>query len=97
MGKISVALLILRIIGPNTTWRKLLLWGLMVSVFLINAVDCILTFVQCDPPKALWDSQLVSMGLAKCWDSKVQSDFAIFLSSIFFRPPLSVLLAKREG
>jgi len=80
VGKVSVALLMLRIIGPNTVWRKWILWGTMVSVIIINAVGCILTFVQCDPPRALWNPQLVASGQAKCWNPKVQSNYALFLS-----------------
>jgi len=80
-GKISVALLILRIMGPNSVWRKWMLYLSIVSVFIINALGCILTFVQCSPSYALWNPQLVATGQATCWDPKVQSDYAIFLSS----------------
>ena len=52
----------------------------MVSVLIFNSVDCILTFVQCNPPRALWMPQLIASGEAKCWDSRVQADFAIFLA-----------------
>jgi hypothetical protein len=77
-GKISVALLILRLIGPNTFWRKWTLYGSMITVFIFNVLACILTFVQCDPPRALWEPQLIATGQAKCWDSRIQSDYAIF-------------------
>ncbi|KAK0515842.1 hypothetical protein JMJ35_001876 [Cladonia borealis] len=76
-GKISVALLILRIMGPNTIWRKWILYGCMASVLVINAIGSILTFVQCNPPRALWTPTIH----AHCWNPKVQSDYAIFLSS----------------
>lgn len=79
-GKISVALLILRLIGPNTVWRKWILYVSMVSVLIFNSVDCIITFAQCDPPRALWTPELIVSGEAKCWDSTVQADYAIFLS-----------------
>ena len=78
-GKISVALLILRIMGPNTIWRKWILYGCMASVLVINAIGSILTFVQCNPPRALWTPTIH----AHCWNPKVQSDYAIFLSSEF--------------
>jgi hypothetical protein len=77
-GKISVALLILRLIGPNTFWRKWILYASMVTVFIFNALACIFTFVQCNPPRALWTPQLVATGQAKCWDSTSQADFSIF-------------------
>jgi hypothetical protein len=80
-GKVSVALLILRIIGPNTFWRKWILYFAMGSALLFTSLGCIFTFVQCDPPRALWTPQLIAAGQAKCWDSRVQADYAIFLSS----------------
>ena len=92
MGKISVALLILRIIGPNTVVRKWILYIAMVSVLIINALGCVLTFVQCGPPAALWQPQLVSAGQATCWDASVQEDYAIFLSSQSSGPLVHVVL-----
>lgn len=53
----------------------------MVSVFILNTIDCIITFTQCNPPEALWMPELVTSGKAKCWNPSVQADYAIFLSS----------------
>lgn len=80
-GKVSVALLLLRIIGPSTIWRKWILYITMVSVTTINILGCIFTFAQCNPPRALWTPHLVDTGQAACWDPRVQSNYAIFLSS----------------
>lgn len=85
-GKISVALLILRIIGPNSFWRRWILYFAMVTVFILNSIDCIITFTQCNPPKALWEPQLVAEGKAKCWNPHIQADYAIFLSSTLLAP-----------
>ena len=79
-GKISIALLLLRLIGPKTIWRKWILYSTIISVFIINALGCILTFVQCNPPYALWTPQLVAAGHASCWNPQVQSNYAMFLS-----------------
>ena len=89
-AKISVALLILRIMGPNSVWRKWILYGCMASVFIINAIGSILTFVQCNPPRALWTPNIHS----HCWDPKIQSDYAIFLSSGFYKPVASLMTTK---
>ncbi len=89
-GKISVALLILRILGPSTIWRKWILYGCMASVFIINAIGSILTFVQCNPPRALWTPTIPS----HCWDPKVQSDYAIFLSSKLHTPVVFLTTAN---
>lgn len=78
-AKISVAFLILRLIGPSTVWRK---WSLYVSIvlnFVIAVLACILTFVQCNPPRALWEAPSQVPG-AKCWNPKHQADYAIFTS-----------------
>ena len=76
MGKMSVALLILRLIGPNIVWRKWMLYVAMASVFLINALGCILALVQCGPPRALWATDMSS----NCWDPRIQSDYPISFS-----------------
>ncbi|KAK0511295.1 hypothetical protein JMJ35_005868 [Cladonia borealis] len=81
-AKISVAFLILRLIGPSTIWRK---WSLYVSIVLnliFAVLACILTFVQCNPPRALWEAPSQVPG-AKCWNPKPQADYAIFSSAFF--------------
>lgn len=80
-GKISIGLLILRIIGPNTVWRKWILYFFMASVILLDSLQCILTFVQCNPPSALWMPELITSGQAKCWDPNIQERFGLFVSS----------------
>ncbi|KID59830.1 uncharacterized protein G6M90_00g093400 [Metarhizium brunneum] len=79
-GKISVGILILRVTGSTTFWRRRILWFAIITALLISAVNIILTFTQCSPVEALWNTQLVVEGKAKCWRSSIQTDFAIFLS-----------------
>ncbi|KAI1848709.1 hypothetical protein JX266_005568 [Neoarthrinium moseri] len=76
-GKASVAILTLRFIGRNTFWRKYTLYFIIVTIFIINSLGCIFTFVQCDPPRALWTAGIP----AKCWDPKVQTNFNYFLAA----------------
>lgn len=78
-GKISVALLLLRIMGTRTKWRKIILYFIMISVFITNSIACIISFAQCNPPKALWNPQLAAIP-GTCWEPHVQSDYAIFMS-----------------
>ena len=66
-SKISVALLLLRIVGTLKTWHKRFLYLVMVSVSLLNSVFCILVFVRCEPLRALWGSKVG----ANCWSLKV--------------------------
>lgn len=73
-SKISVAFVMLRIISPTIIWRRRFLYFCMISVFVIGVICSITTFVQCDPPRALWEF----VPGAKCWDPKIQSDIAVF-------------------
>ncbi|KAK0702006.1 hypothetical protein B0T26DRAFT_744917 [Lasiosphaeria miniovina] len=76
-GKASVAFLTLRFIGRNTFWRKWILYYIIVTIFIANGLGCIITFVQCDPPRALWTPDIP----AKCWDPSVQLHYNYFLSA----------------
>lgn len=75
-GKISVAFLILRIIGQST-WRRGFLYFSMITCFIFCALASIFTFVQCSPPKALWTPSIKG----KCWKPESQSDFSVFVGS----------------
>lgn len=75
-AKASVGYLILRLLPPKSRWRKWIIWSVIILTFIINSLDCIFTFLQCDPPKALWEINTP----AHCWNPKVQSDFAIFVA-----------------
>lgn len=72
--KLSISCLLLRLLGPQARWSRRFLHVNMVLFTLTMAVASILTFVQCDPPRALWE---VVPG-AKCWDASVQAGFATF-------------------
>lgn len=75
-GKISVAFLILRIIGTSS-WRKGFLYFIMITCFVFCALAAIFSFVQCSPPKALWTPSIKG----KCWKPESQSDFSVFVGS----------------
>ncbi|KAF5131100.1 hypothetical protein E5D57_007449 [Metarhizium anisopliae] len=80
-GKISVGLLLLRVVWETAHWRKRLVIFAISSVFVITVINIIFTFAQCSPVEALWNPALIAQGKAKCWPPSVQTDFAIFLSS----------------
>lgn len=72
--KLSISFLLLRILGPHAKWSR---WFLHVNMVLFTAtmvVASILTFVQCDPPRALWEP----VPGAKCWDPSIQAGYATF-------------------
>lgn len=74
-AKISVAFVMLRIIPRATVWPRRFLYFSILSTFLTSASVSIVTFMQCDPPRALWEFGIKG---AKCWDPRVQSNYAIF-------------------
>jgi hypothetical protein len=78
-GKSAVAILILRIMGPSAKYRKWLLYFFIATIFIINSLGCIFTFVQCNPPRALWDPEIPH----KCWNPLVQTHFDYFVCGKF--------------
>lgn len=72
--KLSIAALLLRLLGPQAKYSK---WFLHISITLFTltmVVASITTFAQCDPPRALWED----VPGAKCWDASVQAGIATF-------------------
>lgn len=72
-GKISTALLMLKIMGPSL-WRKWFLYISVVLTLIFTILAALFAFVQCDPPRALWEK----VPGAKCWDPKINTDWSIF-------------------
>ena len=62
-SKFSVGYLILRLLPPNSKWRKWSIWVLIVFTCFYNWLECILTFTQCNPARAQWDPSIVGT----CW------------------------------
>jgi hypothetical protein len=88
-AKISVSLLLLKIIGPMTVWRKRILWFNMVFFMLQCIVSVSIIFGQCRPMRALWEP----VPGAHCLNPKVQENFTIAASgmlslSLTFTTPL---------
>ncbi|KAJ4414296.1 hypothetical protein N0V82_008025 [Gnomoniopsis sp. IMI 355080] len=76
-GKISVVLLLQRLMPPNTRWWRVFLWVNMAILTIVMVVASIISFAQCDPPRALWEQ----VPNAKCWDPNLQADWATFGSA----------------
>ena len=74
-AKISVAALLLRLIGPNTKWRKWFLYAVSILSFIFSVVTSIITFTQCDPPRALWEKVPGS----HCANPHIQTNLSVFL------------------
>ncbi|KAK3314345.1 integral membrane protein [Apodospora peruviana] len=77
-GKISIALLILRMINRNKTYT-IFLWTLIVLLFIINLLLTIITFAQCTPVTWLWDQLNPAAGyVGSCWDPNIQKNYGYF-------------------
>ena len=78
-GKISVALMILRMIKRSYLWTRRLLWAVIVTCVAIFIISYTLFFAQCHPLKAWWTSPL--MVKTNCWDMSVGKIFGVFSGS----------------
>ncbi|KAI0008842.1 hypothetical protein F4779DRAFT_585495 [Xylariaceae sp. FL0662B] len=79
--KIAVGLLILRVLRRSTSKGiKYFLWIILALNTLIGTLDSIFTFVQCNPPAALWEPSLKAT--AHCWDPSIKNDFGTFSASL---------------
>ncbi|RAK99095.1 uncharacterized protein BO80DRAFT_411348 [Aspergillus ibericus CBS 121593] len=76
LPKLAVAALLSRLLNPTPTQRAIL-WGLTGLVALVSFICIIVLFTMCDPPRALWDTSLLSEG-ATCRSSWILVDYAIF-------------------
>ncbi|KAI1367284.1 hypothetical protein F5Y08DRAFT_349553 [Xylaria arbuscula] len=79
--KIAIALLILRVL--KNTASKAIKYTIYVTTIvntLINILDAIFLFAQCDIPAALWDPALKPK--AHCWEPSIKANFATASSSL---------------
>lgn len=75
-GKASIGALILRLVGVQNKWQRTVVWVVIILTALLNILNTIFNFVQCNPVSANWDRS----GSFKCWPAKAQLDFAYFMS-----------------
>lgn len=54
VSRTSVAVLVLRILGPRNLWRKWFLWFSIVSTLVLSTLTSIVIFAACKPVAALW-------------------------------------------
>ena len=63
VARISVAVLMLRLIGPST-WRRRFLHFSIISTFLLSSAYSVLIWTKCSPIKKIWDPLVKG----RCWD-----------------------------
>lgn len=94
LGKISVALFIMRISGRTSKWRR---WFLIVHITLYTLVTIINLCVllgQCRPIQALWNQSLKTTGQAKCLDPKIDTDITMLQSCKTYLPASALITAN---
>ena len=77
VGKMSIAVLLLRITPKNTTLRRFL-FVLILLVMVTNIVSVAFIFAQCHPTHKLWDPMIKG----SCWHFNVQEDMAYLQSAV---------------
>ncbi|RAL10942.1 uncharacterized protein BO97DRAFT_392894 [Aspergillus homomorphus CBS 101889] len=74
--KLAIAALLNRILNPGR-FHRLFLWVLTGAVFVTSSICILVLFTMCDPPQALWKTQMFAEG-ATCRPQVVLVDYAIF-------------------
>ena len=84
-GKSSVAIFLLRIIGPVTIWRKRLIYGNFILYWATTVVLLVIIIARCSPVRSFWEQVPGS----KCLNPHVEVGLGIFQGG---KNPLRVAL-----
>ncbi|KAL2815094.1 hypothetical protein BJX63DRAFT_420468 [Aspergillus granulosus] len=79
--KLAIAALLNRVMNPGRVHRWWL-WFLTGLVSVSSTVCIIVLFTMCDPPRALWQIDLISAGEATCRPERILVGYAIFTGAI---------------
>ena len=91
LARISFAIYLLKFVGTSK-FRRWILWSVVWSQAIVNIIQLILIFAQCEHFAALWDP---SVG-GKCWSRKVQVYSGYFLGGRFLQlRPFAARVADR--
>ena len=98
-AKVSVGCMILRLLPITSRYRRRTVRIVVWFTFVFNIANMIITFVQCSPPRALWEPNVPHT----CWDPDVQLHIAyvgtgglkIFI--LFILPPFGQCRANVLG
>jgi hypothetical protein len=75
--KLAIAALLNRVMNPSQ-FHRWWLWFLTSLVFVSSTICIVVLFTMCDPPRALWQIDLLSAGQATCRPQKILVGYAIF-------------------
>ncbi|KAL3489188.1 hypothetical protein BJX62DRAFT_226740 [Aspergillus germanicus] len=79
--KLAIAALLNRVMIPSQ-FHRWWLWFLTSLVFISSTICIVVLFTMCDPPRALWQIDLLSSGQATCRPQKILVGYAIFTGAI---------------
>lgn len=77
LGKMSVAAVMVRLLGRSTNVWKWQLWCLhiIMAIYMVMSILVVIfVFVQCNPTAALWDTTIKN---ARCWKKSIYIDYII--------------------
>jgi magnesium-transporting ATPase (P-type) len=77
LGKMSVAAVMVRLLGRSTSVWKWQLWGLYIimAIYMVMSILVVVfVFAQCSPTAALWDTTITN---AHCWKKSIYVDYCI--------------------
>lgn len=80
IGKVSIALLLMRLINRNRG-QKAFLWVLIVLLLAINLVLIIITFAQCTPVTLLWERVRMNPPRGTCWAPTIQQSYGYLVGA----------------
>ena len=80
-GKVSVSALLLNIIGSaQLRWQRYYIWTVTIWLSMLVGISCsTLTFAQCSPARALWDSRV----RGKCLPPDIMASYGQFAGSMW--------------
>ncbi|KAG6004985.1 hypothetical protein E4U21_000557 [Claviceps maximensis] len=80
-GKLSIGILLWRVVGSATCWRKWLLCFVVALALALSVANVVLMYVQCSRVEALWNWDLVAgHGRERCWDPRIVVYFSLIVS-----------------
>ena len=80
-GKVAISLLLIRLMGRTSKWRRWFLWVLIALTVIICIITVFITFFQCRNPQAVWNIPL--QATTTCWDKSVLTNEALFCSCMY--------------
>jgi hypothetical protein len=77
LSRVSVAFLLMRILGRVRDWREWFLWACIPITLTLAILTSFFAFFQCQNPAALWTPAL--QATTYCWNPVVKVDFTYFV------------------